>query len=96
MRNKEQSKLNFEKALARFDFEKVHAIMKLLDWTWWDDPNDPPTITKVENNARELFKNLIESGDRSHSSGGFKISVSDNNAVTIEFIAVESYWYDNL
>jgi len=86
-------KENFENVLLCFDFQKVHAIMSLLGWTYFDSNNDVPSISSMKRCVKDLFDKAsysIDEEDYCHSvmSGGFKVTVYCSGEVLIEFIPV--------
>ena len=64
--------------IAEFDFERVHKVMKFLDWKWAGGSKPKvPTIHKLKECARSLLKDayigaLKHKGERySVTTGGF-------------------------
>jgi len=68
--------------LAHFDFEKVHTVMKALNWTWAGGA-DVPTINDLKEWAEQRMESAIEQAvspkNKEHhnigwvsNSGGFK------------------------
>ena len=50
-----------EEVIENFDFEKVHTVMKILNWRWdGDNPGELPTIPTVEK-MKEVVKDLFRS-----------------------------------
>lgn|SRR5574344_1503084 len=50
-----------EEVIENFDFEKVHEVMKMLNWKWdGDNPGELPTIPTVEK-MKEVVKDLFRS-----------------------------------
>ena len=64
--------------LDEFDFDRVHTVMKYLDWKYSDD-KDFPTVETLRKNARKYLKNvatevLMSTGSDTFitSTGGFR------------------------
>lgn len=50
-----------KEVIENFDFEKVHEVMKMLNWKWdGDNPGELPTIPTVEK-MKEVVKDLFRS-----------------------------------
>lgn len=93
-----------DEILVNFDFEKVHRIMELLDWTWssWIDEEgdvheeEIPSVYALRCEALRLMKESLDEGE-GISTGGFRVNFQDNNDwfgedicfMSLEFIAVE-------
>ena len=89
--------------LAHFDFDKVHKVMKALNWTWVDE--GVPDVRTIKESAEERMNSAIEQvTDRSNTehqdigwisySGGLKAMAwrdADHNLarVQLEFIVTE-------
>ena len=60
-----------EEILESFNFEKVHAYMTLVKWTWGGDK--PPSIAELKATARSLLGLAVTSeyDNSSISTGGF-------------------------
>ena len=79
----------FEWALELFDFNKVHMIMKLMDFTWlMNGKNKVPSIKKMKSHVRSLYYNMDEDSNFV-SSGRFEIE-NNLDEVRIKFILEES------
>lgn len=52
--------------MERFDFEKVHAYMKLTNWKWIDEV---PSVNMLRTTAERLLYNVIVSDDMVATSG---------------------------
>lgn len=85
----------YEEMISEFDFEKVHKVMTLLDWTWVDSGKLPPTIERMKMTVRELFDQIYSSVNRDkrdHSviaTGGFQITYTEcksYNMYELEFV----------
>ena len=77
--------------MERFDFEKVHAIMKNLDWKWAFSEDGVPTTVELKNEAHRL---LVEAcyEETNVSTGGFRAVYEwddDEPYVGLEFIVEE-------
>jgi anion-transporting ArsA/GET3 family ATPase len=59
--------------MERFDFEKVHAYMKLTNWKWIDEV---PSVNKLRTTAEKLLYDVIVSDSPTTTSGtgGFTAS----------------------
>lgn len=71
-----------ETVIKHFDFGQVHAAMTTLKWQWRDGqgPNKVPTISQLQNKARDLLKQLINGEDISViGSGGLYAHKYTNN-----------------
>ncbi len=61
-----------EKIISEFDFQKVHGIMGLLDWKYFDSEKTP-TVEKLKDTAITVLKQALVNADK-HSRvacGGF-------------------------
>lgn len=88
----------FFEVLENFNFHKVREIMRLTDWTWRFN-DDQPTIKEMKSKCKNLFGDALSSfmKDRTLTitrGGGFEIIV-DNMVVEIRFIAEEYTWIDD-
>lgn len=80
--------------LCCFDFEKVHKVMKFLDWKWASSrtENGVPSVSELMLKARELiYSSIAGISNRSDPNyfvmtGGFKVSVHrcDDGYLVIE------------
>ena len=52
--------------MERFDFEKVHAYMKLTNWKWIDEV---PSVNKLRTTAERLLYDVIASDTPTTTSG---------------------------
>lgn len=88
---------NYDEALNRFDFAKVHGVMDYLGWTWCGEENSPSQIQMIKK-VDELFKIAIDDfngSERWVSTGGFTVIITEKGKVIIQFIVEESYSYDS-
>lgn len=62
-----------EQLLDRLNFQKIHAYMVLVDWTYYFD-RQTPSIERLREAAGELLDIVMKSNDAnaSCSSGGFQ------------------------
>jgi hypothetical protein len=63
----------FPHIIERFDFEKVHAYMKLTNWKWIDEV---PSVNKLRTTAERLLYDVVISDTPTTTSGtgGFTAS----------------------
>lgn len=59
-----------------FEFDKVHSVMKHLDWRW-ESSNGVPDEYEIRRLARRTMKSAIECNGYS-GTGGFTAVVDDN------------------
>lgn len=76
-----------------FDWEKVHAVMKHLDWEWVIDHKNNkkgiPSIDTIKMLAKDLLKGTWEKENNS-STGGFMCGY-DNGDLWINFSIEECH-----
>ena len=58
----EQKQKMIDKVIHDFDFEKVRALMLVMDWTWAG--HGVPTEQKLWDKARKLCEKVMEHDDR--------------------------------
>lgn len=87
--------------IDNFDFEKVHAIMEALNWTYADS-EDIPTVEKLYETAADLLWRLALGDESRIATGGFvaERDYSDGIAyISLSFVAEEMDsccdWIDN-
>jgi len=89
---------NIGLAIENFDFKRVRIVMDALGWTWADSCGKTPSINNMMNCIMELFEHCLrdrgnsmeKTGRCSCSTGGFKVTLFDNEfGVKVEFIAEE-------
>ncbi len=93
-------KMRIKHIMTNFDFKKVHKVMSLIKWEWWDSDVgiSIPTIIKIKKNAKSLLEETLKHGiihkiDTSISSGGFKAEyIIENDKLHLYFIVTE--WDD--
>jgi len=75
--------MNIDKAIEdiveNFDYEKVHKVMKFLNWTWLDNPESPSVGKMVLETSKELkdsYNKCVENKSNYFcKSGGFCYNV---------------------
>lgn len=90
-----------EKLLDNFDFKKVHKVMKLLNWNYWDS-SDIPDIEIVRKCAKQSLLQALHISNRTMkkkatvSSGGFTATTrkyKDGEIVfSLDFRVTEFNW----
>jgi hypothetical protein len=81
--------------LNNFDFEKVHVVMKSLNWGWY--PKGVPTVDDITFSARERIESVIKSclldakpeEEYFVSSGGLKATAIKDDYGQITFLQLE-------
>ena len=76
-----------------FDFEKVHRVMKFLNWKWASTGSQVPEVYQMKRWARDLIKSAIK--DRtSIATGGFYVSYTeeDNGDMFIDLSFRVEHW----
>lgn len=73
---KEQLEKKIERILKDFDFEKVHEVMKYLNWKWYlfeIDDMGIPYIRNLKNVAERLLRSAVSSPTEygRSATGGF-------------------------
>ena len=66
--------------IDEFDFEKVHKVMGLLNWTWYIDyVHKIPNIDDMKKTASRILQNVLERNSENYyiATGGFKASMQD-------------------
>lgn len=90
----ERSKI--QDILKNFDFERVHSIMKMLDWKWAmvNHDNGIPSVDELKAEAKRLL--IAAATERTQvATGGFRAvyeadgTCDDDPYIGLEFIAVE-------
>lgn len=86
----------FNEMISQFNFYKVREVMRFLDWKWWPNLDDVPTVTEMKNCVHTLYRSAKNAGSKmgelvSVSSGGFTVTVDrKNNTAILQFIIEES------
>lgn len=70
-----------------FDFEKVHNVMKFLNWTWWHI-GQPPSVDDLKKEATKLLEELYDSEYTYIKTGGFKVTKYEDH-ISLEFIITD-------
>lgn len=85
MRKQEQIK----HIMSDFNFEKIHSVMKFLDWKWSYENGDKkiPTIDDLKSVAEHCLSQVSDSEDESSlfSAGGFEAE-KIQNTLELRFI----------
>lgn len=81
--------------LNDFPFEKVHNVMKTIDWKWMnkDGSLEVPSVSRMHDCAKKLIKTVIserkDSGYLCVGTGGF-FAEADEDGVSLRFVLAES------
>ena len=79
-----------QKIMNNFDFEKVHNIMKFLNWTWFPW-NIVPTVDMLKQEAESLLIQISSHPKyKNISTGGLEVII-DKQTINLRFI-VEEYF----
>lgn len=95
MTNHERHQTMMFDIINNFDFQKVHDVMKHLNWTWY--PKGIPTVDNIIFGAREKIESVIKvclleaKPDEEYfvSSGGLKATAIKNEYGQITFLQLE-------
>lgn len=84
----------FEEMIYKFNFYKVREVMRFLDWKWWTNPDDIPTVTEMKEKVYDLYisaKNFSSATGTSSTaeSGGFVVTVNRRNKTAILRFCIE-------
>ena len=90
--------------MERFDFEKVHGIMKSLDWKWAFSKEGTPTVEELKSEAYRLLAMACEE-KTNVSTGGLRAvyeneyegpwgEEDDDPYIALEFVAEECEGFD--
>lgn len=82
-----------EELLTEFDFEKVHEIMELLDWTWvgvTGIPEREDMISVIKGLYNSIENAILSSKESFAATGGFKLTFSpdEDDEIKLVFEAV--------
>ena len=83
----EQKQKMIDKVIHDFDFEKVRALMLVMDWTW--PGHGVPTEQKLWDKARKLCEKVMEHDDREcwwATTGGLLAYFDQKNGLYLAFI----------
>ena len=83
-----------EKVLNSFNFEKVHGVMELTNWTWVQSSGKVPSVAIMKDVARGLLADVsyMDVGS-TVSTGGFratKIQDEGTEGLMLEFVLEQS------
>ena len=95
MTNHERHQTMMFDIINNFDFQRVHDVMKHLNWTWY--PKGIPTVDNIIFGAREKIESVIKvclleaKPDEEYfvSSGGLKATAIKNEYGQITFLQLE-------
>ena len=95
MTNHERHQTMMFDIINNFDFQKVHDVMKHLNWTWYS--KGIPTVDNIIFGAREKIESVIKvclleaKPDEEYfvSSGGLKATAIKNEYGQITFLQLE-------
>lgn len=73
-----------EEILENFDFERVHRVMELLEWSW--HTKGVPTLTQLILYARKRLVDLIEGDETCSDSGGFLVERHPCGTLNLRFV----------
>ena len=93
-RDREKLLIDFENTLGNINFHKIKLAMQAVDWIWGASSKGVPSIQEMEDEVWMLFKHALKSKEKGKSigycaSGGFVVEISEENAVTIQFVLEE-------
>lgn len=89
--------MKIEKVIENFDFVKVHKVMESLNWTWVTKKKKKkkkkiPSIKKMKKHVRELYEDCKKNKLDCCSSGGFEVSIWEEDGeeiINVKFILEE-------
>ena len=87
----EQKQKMIDKVMHDFDFEKVHALMLVMDWTWAG--HGTPTEDNLRKKADKLLNKVMEYTDREcwwAMTGGLLAYFDQKNGLHLAFIPERS------
>lgn len=84
-----KKKKAIEHILDNFDFERVHKVMTVLNWTWYFTEG-VPEISDLRKEARRLLKDVAKrKEDRvCTGTGGFEVYKEDG-VLELKFVVAE-------
>jgi len=68
--NIEKYEETIENLLEKFDFNKAHALFKVMGWTYFDS-GETPTVNKLEDTARYILEEALKSSLKNPSENGY-------------------------
>lgn len=93
--SKKSEEAAIEEILDQFKFELVYAYMKMVGWSYFDNP-ETPTVNKL----KETAKSVLEAVEKKHGyrcqTGGFEASynnVEGQHELSLRFIPLETVAY---
>ena len=104
MSRKQSDMIN--EVLAHFDFEKVHNVMKAINWTWAGEgvPSIKVLKEEAENHLNSAVEQALSPNNTEHhevgwisASGGFKATAwkhKDNTLARIQLEFIVTDWDD--
>ena len=78
--------------MKNFDFEKVHKVMKLLEWKWYCPEYEGlcvPDLDTIKSQARKLLQDVLNRQCSSISTGGFRAERFDDNSLRLSFVVAD-------
>lgn len=88
-----------QELIDEFDFERVHSVMKAINWTWAGDgiPNQDNMIAMVKCLYNSIKDRVLKHEYCYCASGGFKLSFNPNedNELNLVFELESCSVYDN-
>lgn len=84
----------FNEMVSQFNFYKVREVIRFLDWKWWTNPDDVPTVTEMKNAVYSLYQSAknsspIVGATSTVESGGFVVTVDRRNKTAILRFCIE-------
>lgn len=91
---KKSAKKKIDKLIDNFDFDKIHSVMSLLNWTWFE--KGVPTVDEMKKMVLYLFDELLKSpeGVMQVSSGGFCAEKIADDKFGLSFCVAQLDSYD--
>ena len=87
----EQKQNMIDKVIRDFDFEKVRALMLVMDWTWAG--HGVPSEQKLWEKARKLCEKVMDHDDRESwwaTTGGLLVYFDQKNGLSLAFVPERS------
>lgn len=96
--NKKSNQEIIDEFMDYFDFERVHEVMKALNWYWKVDSGTPlriPEIPEIRQFLRKLLTDFLDENLKLSECGGFRI-MKFCDIIDVSFIATnQQVEYDN-